>query len=534
VTLRSDREIVGRVLSGDAKAFAELVSRHEPIVVAVCRNMLDDEHGAQDAVQDTLIRAHLNLGQLKDPDRVRPWLRRIAYSVCVNRLRQIGRAKVLTPGQLDALEVVDDRHGPRQQAQAKELAEAVLRSVAELPDKYRRPIRMFYLEGASGAEIAGRLGLSAGAVRTRLCRGRDLLRPRLAGLWPAETLSRTKQARGWLPAKLETWEMRTMKLEHKKTLRRLLRGDAEVIVRPMLRGDIPAMRQFDTELTATISDINAQYPPEGQSTTPGGPWSDDQWLAEHVEKYRSHGGIILLAEDKGRIVGFADLWPTEEPEPFGASLNVECIDYFREYYLAGLETVLLREAEKIARAAGLSALDIGTNTCSGEYVSLRRFGLKVFYEYDHVLCRCRPAGAARAKENRLTPETADLTGLIKVDHWSPTDFTFRGESEPSYIAEIRRPDSRSVVEFWRHNPDGPMNLPVPENPPDKSELYVQPEAMDSPQMMTDILAECADLAGKLGAGEIQLPCPSAMELGDSGLDVIDRQFASAWLRKRLD
>ncbi|MDY7011674.1 MAG: hypothetical protein SVV80_13135, partial [Planctomycetota bacterium] len=37
----------------------------------------------------------------------------------------------------------------------------------------------------------------------------------------------------------------------------------------------------------------------------------------------------------GRIVGFADLWPTEEPDPFGRSLNVECIDYFREYFLDG-------------------------------------------------------------------------------------------------------------------------------------------------------------------------------------------------------
>ena len=152
-----------------------------------------------------------------------------------------------------------------------------------------------------------------------------------------------------------------------------------------------------------------------------------------------------------------------------------------------------------------------------------------------MLCRPKPTGGTRAaKETTLTPDTADLTGLIKVNHWCPTDFTFRGELEPTYLSELRWPDKRAIVELWRHNPDGLVNLPVPENAPDKSELAVQPGAMNSPEVMTDILVECAALAGRLGAQEIQLPCPSEIELDTDRLDVIQRKFAFAWLRKRLD
>ena len=77
------------------------------------------------------------------------------------------------------------------------------------------------------------------------------------------------------------------------------------------------------------------------------------------------------------------------------------------------------------------------------------------------------------------------------------------------------------------------HLPVPENPPNKTELYTTFETATSASMMNTVLAECAALAAETGAEQIQLPCPSELALDTSKLDVIDRQFAFAWLRKRL-
>ncbi len=522
-----DEQAIRCVQAGDTEAFAALVVRHSGLVAAVCRRLLADDHEAMDAVQDTFVRAYLNLGQLKDPVRFEAWLRRVAYSVCMNRLKRRCRGDAaVTPEQLDAMEAPDGIGDPRREAEARELAHAVLAGIKRLPEEYRRPIEMFYLEGASGAEIADRLGLRAGAVRVRLSRGREMLRPELAKHWAVETISRTKQPRCWLPSKLQTRETQQMKLEYEKTKARLLRGDAEVMIRPMQKQDIAALRRFDIELTGTIGEVNAAFPPGGHSTTPGGPWSDDKWLAEHFDKYLAHGGMTLLAENAdGRIVGFADLWPAEEPQPFGRSLNVECIDYFREYFLAGLETVLLGEAEKVAHAAGMNALDIGTNTCSGEYVSLRRFGLKVFYEYDDILCRCEPAAATGADRATIAPKTASLAGLVKVNHWSPTNFTFRSENGETHLVELCWPDMRAVVELWRSSPEA--------DTPDKTELYATPEAMASPEKMSRILAECAAVAADAGAGQIMLSCPSEIDPDAKMLEIIDRGFAFAWLRKRL-
>jgi len=305
---------------------------------------------------------------------------------------------------------------------------------------------------------------------------------------------------------------------------------SSVSIRQMTRSDQEALRRFDDEMTGTIDAVNAQHPPDGTKTVPGGPWSDDKEMAEHFEMYQRQGGAIILACDPaGRIVGFADLWPTEEPEPFGRSLNVECIDYFREYYLSGLETMLLSEAEKVAREMQVPSLDIGTNTCSGEFVSLRRFGLKVFYEYDNVTCRCQPGKYPRPERRQVALNAENLSGLIKANHWSPTDFSFPGES---HLIELRWPDQRAVIEFWHYRP-GQDDLPVIENPPNRSELFVEPKALKSSSMMTDILVEGSAIAGEFGADSVELSCPSDIHLDESRLDIIDREFAFAWLRKAL-
>ena len=304
---------------------------------------------------------------------------------------------------------------------------------------------------------------------------------------------------------------------------------ANVTIRPMTRDDIAALRRFDDELSPMLDDVNAQSPAGGGYTVAGGPWTDDQELIVHFEKYQRQGGVIVLAEDAGRVVGFADCWPADEPEPFGRSLNVECADYFRDYYLAGLEIRLLQEAEKIACRMGLPALDF---RCDNEFVSLRRFGLRLFYDYDDVLCRCRPVDGPRPEQCVVTPETVDLSGLIKANHWSPTDFTHRGDQEPTYLAELTWPDKRAVVELWRYRP-GKDNAPVPPTVPNKSELYVQPEALRSAETISNILAECAAVAAELGAEQIELPCPGDVDLDGDVVDIVDRQFAFAWLRKWL-
>jgi len=114
------------VLSGDTDAFGPLATRHEALVAAVCRRLLKDDHEVADAAQETFLRAYENLWQLRDPARVRAWLRRVAYSVCMNRLA--GRAgaavRAMAPEELDAVDVPGAQADPARQAQACEAARA--------------------------------------------------------------------------------------------------------------------------------------------------------------------------------------------------------------------------------------------------------------------------------------------------------------------------------------------------------------------------------------------------------------------------
>jgi len=531
--MRSDAELVWQVRSGHREAFGVLIARYEARVYAYCRQLLDNSHEAQDATQDAFLRAYSSLHQLERPDRFAGWLRQITFSICINRLKTRRPRTEADFGHLDGMswpDLPDVSPGPAEEAQRRELKETILKAIDTLPPAYRDPIRMSYLQHASRAEIAESLGLTPAAVSTRLFRARKLLKEEILSFSPVELMTRSKERRRWLPSNL-TGKETAVALLYQTTTRRLLRGDAGVSIRAMTREDIPALRKYDQELTAQLDAANAQVPP-GRESHPGGPWADDEWLAEHFDKYAKRGNITLLAEDNsGKIVGFADLWVAREPAPFGTSLDVECIDYFREYYYLGLENVLLEEAEKVARAAGLPALDIGTNTSSGDYPSLRRLGMKVFYEYDNVCCRCQPAATTPALKHRvLKPEDVDLTGLIKVSHWSPTDFTFRDEG---WIAELIWDSHRAVLELWCHDPGSIYDLPVPEHAPTHSELYAEPQALSSPSQMSIILSKCASLAGELGAREIPLPCPSDLDVDPSQLDAISRDFAFAWMRKRL-
>ena len=214
------------------------------------------------------------------------------------------------------------------------------------------------------------------------------------------------------------------------------------------------------------------------------------------------------------------------------SLNVECIDYFHRYYALGLETILLREAEKVAITAGFPALDIGTNTSSGDYPGLRRFGLRVMYEYDHLLCRTSELGRSdKVAKRTVKLEDVDLSGLLKISHWCPTDFTFRHDEDSFSLAEFTLRGKRAMLELWRYE----QRQTAPSSPgiPNHSELYAEPELFVDPEMMNTLLANCAAVAREAGASEIQLPIPCEMEVDNSKIELKNRTFAYAWMRKRL-
>ena len=170
-----DRFVAKLARTGDTEAFDELVSRHLPGIYRLCAGMLGGGDDAADAAQETFVRAWSSLKRY-DPSRpFGPWLRGVAVKVCQQGLRKrSGELQRLAP--LTGREADDT---PEMVEDPSPLADDVVEALGELDESYRVPLVLFYLQEASVAEVAETLGISPGATRVRLHRGREMLRTTL-------------------------------------------------------------------------------------------------------------------------------------------------------------------------------------------------------------------------------------------------------------------------------------------------------------------------------------------------------------------
>jgi len=171
----TDGQLLERFARGDAAgeaAFEALVGRHGAMVARVCRGTLDDDHEAQDAAQATFLILARRAGSIRRRESVASWLFGVAARVSARARVDAARRR--------RLERRAAAPSTRSQADDPDDLAPVLRAeVARLPEKYRAPVVLCYLEGLTCAAAAGRLGCPVGTVKVRLSRARDLLRTRL-------------------------------------------------------------------------------------------------------------------------------------------------------------------------------------------------------------------------------------------------------------------------------------------------------------------------------------------------------------------
>jgi RNA polymerase sigma factor (sigma-70 family) len=169
----------------DQAAFGDLVRRHGPMVLGVCRRIIGDPHAAEDAFQATFLLLVRKAGSVRKRGSVGPWLYGVARRVALEARGAASRGRV--PAPLDPeVARVDDHEG----LERDELHAALHEELGRLPEKYRAPIVLCYIEGLPHEAVARQLGWPLGTVRTRIARGRDLLGARLTrrGVAPAAVL----------------------------------------------------------------------------------------------------------------------------------------------------------------------------------------------------------------------------------------------------------------------------------------------------------------------------------------------------------
>ena len=182
VSSASDDRLLDEFLSGDGHeaedAFRTLVARHGAMVMGVCRHVLHHDQDAEDAFQATFLTLARKADSIRDGCLLAGWLYEVAYRIAIRARASAAKRRdheriggSMSPTTSTALHETDVAWA--------ELRPVLHDEVSRLPEKYRLPIILSYLEGKSNEEVAGLLDWPVGTVKGRLSRARDLLRSRL-------------------------------------------------------------------------------------------------------------------------------------------------------------------------------------------------------------------------------------------------------------------------------------------------------------------------------------------------------------------
>lgn len=162
----SDHRLLRRAREGDVHAFEQLVREHQHRLYTLAARELGSSADADDAVQETLVRAWKGLPRFRGDASFSTWL----YRICLNAItdQRARRARGSGAGLDDAVEPAD----PRDRIAERELSGALQDALSRLDDTYRTPVLLYDVLGRSYAEIAELLGVAEGTVKSRIFRGR--------------------------------------------------------------------------------------------------------------------------------------------------------------------------------------------------------------------------------------------------------------------------------------------------------------------------------------------------------------------------
>lgn len=178
-------------MTGDAEAFDRFVEHFRAKIFHYSWLMCGHREDAEEVAQDTLLKVFESFGQLREPERVRPWVFRIARNACLMKRRK----SVFAPSQElsldDFLPTMDHEGGhgklqiadwsglPDRQILQSEMKQVLDQAIGTLPENYRSVILLRDVEELSTLETAQILDLTEDVVKTRLHRARLAVRQKL-------------------------------------------------------------------------------------------------------------------------------------------------------------------------------------------------------------------------------------------------------------------------------------------------------------------------------------------------------------------
>src|SRR5258706_9763394 len=173
----SDADLVNESLTtGNREAFGLIVARYQTLICSIAYSATGSLGQSEDMAQETFLSAWKQLGNLREPQKLRPWLCGIARNLTCDLLKKQGREPSHAAEALDSVpESPAPEPQPHDLTMSNEEQAILWRSLERIPEIYREPLVLFYREHQSIEAVAQSLDLTEDNVKQRLSRGRKLL-----------------------------------------------------------------------------------------------------------------------------------------------------------------------------------------------------------------------------------------------------------------------------------------------------------------------------------------------------------------------
>ncbi len=181
----TDAVLVARVLDGDRDAFGTVYDRYADRLFDFAHSMLRNREDAADAVADAFVTFAEKLPQLRDPDRLRPWLYAIVRSQCLHRIK--GRGRIAFDAEDRLSEMADTAAASDELVARSELQQLVWDAAGGLAERDRALLDLHLRQGLDGAELGEAMGVSASNAYVMMNRLRGQLERSLGALLVAKT-----------------------------------------------------------------------------------------------------------------------------------------------------------------------------------------------------------------------------------------------------------------------------------------------------------------------------------------------------------
>jgi RNA polymerase sigma-70 factor (ECF subfamily) len=188
VKLKSERELVQKILSGDLNSFKKLIERYQKLVVHVVFRFISNNEDGEEICQEVFMKIYQNLSGFKFQSKLSTWIGKIAYTTTINYLRKHKILKNMDQkisgvngnrddGIYDPINTAHSEYlSPLEEIEKQEMASIVQQKIKLLPPPYQTIITLYHLDQMSYQEISEIMDLPEGTVKSYLFRGRKKLK----------------------------------------------------------------------------------------------------------------------------------------------------------------------------------------------------------------------------------------------------------------------------------------------------------------------------------------------------------------------